>query len=85
MILDGPFDIQNDDWLMLVNYDLNGSAQAGFYRVIGADPGSNAVTIEGSDFEFQNPLGTRLRTFAIHLPNVVNVYKRQLTVESGPN
>jgi hypothetical protein len=88
IVLADPVNIQNDEWLMLVNHDLNGQAHVGFFRVIGSDPRINAITIEGSDFEVQNDLGgslSRTPTYAIYLRNVVNVYKRQLTVEPGPN
>ena len=89
ILLADPVDIQNDEWIMLVNHDQNGQAQVGFFRVIGSDPRINAITIEGADFEVQNNLTngdlSHTPTYAIYLRNVVNVYKRQLTVESGPN
>ena len=75
----GAVDIRNDEWVMLMNYDSNGESQVGFYRVIGTF--ENTITIDGSDFIITDDSGTMRETYAIYLPNVVNVFKRQLNME----
>lgn len=85
IILGSPVDIRNDEWLMLVNYDASNQIQIGFFRVIGSDPARNAITLDGSDFiirDFVDGNPNRTPTFAVYLPNVVGVYKRQLFLES---
>lgn len=67
-------EIQNDEWVMLVNIN-SGVPQVGFFRVIGASNENLRYTLDGSDFVINNP------TYMVHLPNVVNVYKRRLELE----
>ena len=86
----GSLDIQNDEWIMLVNYDTGGQAQVGFFRVIGSDPETSALTIAGANFEIQGMvpvagMNSRSPTYAIHLPGVVNVYQRQVNLEVDSN
>ena len=76
-------DIRNDEWVMLINFDNNGESQVGFYRVIGSF--DNSITIDGSDFLIEDDTGTFRETFVIYLPNVVNVFKRQLSFEFNSN
>ena len=78
LVLEGNIDhIRSNDWMMLINF-VGTVPQVGFYRVIGSAPGSNTISIDGSYFNIEDADAT---TFAIHLPNVVNVYKRQLEIE----
>ena len=84
--------IRNDEWLMLINYDLNGAAQVGFFRVVGSLTRANELPqllIDGPSFilhdTVDNGSGTfqlnRTATYAIYLKDVVNVYKRQLRLD----
>ena len=75
----GAIDIQNDEWVMLINFDGNRQSHVGFYRVIGSVPDRGQISIVGDDFTI-DPLD-RSETFVVYLPNVVNVYKRQLNPE----
>lgn len=75
--LNAQVELQNDEWIMLVTTDGWNQVKAGFFRVIGSS--GNAVTVEGTDFLI--PTGATARTFAIHLPGVINVYRRQLIFE----
>lgn len=76
-------DVRKDDWVMLVNRDLNGEpgfdTQVGFYRVIGiADIGGVAtLTLDGPDFQFGTPGTTHSQAFAVHLVGLDNSDNRR--------
>ncbi len=76
-------DVRKDDWVMLVNRDLNGEpgfdTQVGFYRVIGiADIGGvTTLTLDGPDFQFGNPGTTHSQAFAVHLVGLDNLDDRR--------
>ena len=64
---------------MLINFDDNRQSHVGFYRVIGSVPDQGLVSVVGDDFTIDP--NARSETFIVYLPNVVNVYKRQLNPE----
>jgi hypothetical protein len=83
-------EIGKGEWVMMVNRDLNKEVgfqhQVGFFRVIGSDPTTYSLTLDGPDFAFNSGNGvlpdTHTRTFIVHLPGVVEVYDRVLEFES---
>ena len=94
----GDVNIRNDEWIMLINYDLNGVAQLGFYRVIGVIQPTNPATqlprllIDGPDFILNDtvtspstgmPEQNRTATYAVYLRDVINVYKRQIRIDKS--
>ena len=79
-LLNSDIAVDNDQWLMLVNFDSQ-APQVGFFRIIGSDEARSRITIVGSS-NFTIPMAPQ-RTFAIALPNVVSVYKRQLGLETA--
>ncbi len=78
--LGADISIENDQWIMLVNFvgTATSQPQVGFFRVIGSDETNDRITIDGPTFSL--PAGQN--TYAIALPGVVNVYKRQIELEA---
>ena len=76
--------VSNDDWVMMANVNpITGIYQAGLYRVTGSNPAADVPTIslDGPSFIFDDPADGSAVTIIIHLTNVVNVYRRTITLE----
>lgn len=79
--------VRSDDWVMLVNRDLDRNVPVGyqlqiaFARVISSTE-NGLLTLDGPDFEFQNAKGTNGDTYVVHLKNVIGVFERSFTLES---
>ena len=86
--------IKRDDWVMLINRNLNPSVapgfdkQLGFYRVVnfadepeGSSTTPASITLDGPDFDFGGFGSRRSDTYIVHLRDVVGVYERTFTPE----
>ena len=74
--------VDNDDWVMMANVNpVTGIYQAGFFRVTGSNPEANTISLDGPSFVFDDPSDGSAVTVIIHLTNVVNVYRRTITLE----
>jgi hypothetical protein len=84
--------VRRDDWVMLINKDLNAPAgfdkQIAFYRVVGLTAGDASskpptlLTLDGPDFNF---FGQSDDTYIIHLKDVIGVYEHTFTPETESN
>lgn len=57
--------------------------QVEFCRVVSTDNfgGNPFITVDGGSFDFYNLNVPQTETYVVHLPNVVNVYERTISVE----